>query len=404
MRRVVITGLGIFSVLGDSEESVAKALYEGKSGIVLEPQRKKHGLHSALTGKLIGKIPDDLFSKKERQCMTPFAQQACMAAITAVGSADIRPRDIATDRAGIIFGNDSSILAAQEQAKALSKAGTTAGMGSGHVFRGMNSTISMHLNVILGNLGPSLTVSSACASGAFAIAMAFDQIRLGRMDMAVVGGAQELNWQSVAALEALNACSSNPDPEQASRPFDKDRDGLVPSGGAAALFLEDYESAKKRNVPILAEILGYGASSDGNTLFKPKSEGLARSMRMAIKEADFCGSLDLVSAHGTSTILGDAAEAESLREVFGTCTPPVTAFKSYTGHELWMSGASQLVYTICMARAGFTAPCKNFVEPDKNTAGIPILTKRLDVPPKLVLHNAAGFGGTSISMVVRYYP
>jgi 3-oxoacyl-[acyl-carrier-protein] synthase-1 len=266
----------------------------------------------------------------------------------------------------------------------------------------MNSTITMNLNVLLGNTGAGWTVSAACASGAYAIGQAADCIRLGRQDRMLCGAAQELNRQAVSAFDGLGAFSTRSPAEDASRPFDKGRDGLVPSGGAAALVLEDWETARKREASILAEILGFGCSADGEALSLPSHTGLARAMRMALQEAGLKpADIDLVNAHATSTPAGDAAEAANLRSVFASACPPVMALKSLTGHELWMSGASQAVYAVIMAERGFTAGTRNFEAPDESTAGIPVLDRAVDAPPRVVLCNAAGFGGSNACLVLR---
>jgi 3-oxoacyl-[acyl-carrier-protein] synthase-1 len=216
------------------------------------------------------------------------------------------------------------------------------------------------------------------------------------------GAAQELNWQSVSSFDGLGAFSTHSPAEDASRPFDKGRDGLVPSGGAAALILEDYETARKRGVPVLAEILGFGCGSDGEALSLPSHAGLARAMRMALREAGLNATdIDCINAHATSTLQGDAAEAANLRSMFGLECPPVMALKSLTGHELWMSGASQAAYAVIMAGLGFTAGTRNFEAPDESTAGIPVLDRTVDAPPRVMLCNAAGFGGSNACLLLR---
>lgn len=403
MRRVAITGVGIVSVLGLTAEDVADALYHGRSGVVLEPERLAHGFRSALTGRIRSFEPARYLNRKQRKTMSDFAVQAYAAAMDALKQSGLGSEDIRSERCGLVFGNDSCVEAALEQAEALMDTGRTTAMGSGHVFRGMTSTISMNLNVLLGNRGASWTVSAACASGAHAVGQAADCIRLGRQDRMICGGAQELGWRPVSAFDGLGAFSVNSDPEAASRPFDAARDGLVPSGGAAALVLEDYDLARRRRARILGEILGFGATADGFSLAVPSPVGLAGAMRLALAEARLKPEqISLINAHATSTPKGDAAEAANLRVVFGAACPPVTALKSLTGHELWMSGASQVVYASLMAERGFTAGTRNFVEPDAETAGIPVLTRRLDEPPRAVLCNAAGFGGSNACLVVGF--
>ena len=402
MRRVVITGVGLVSVLGVSREQVANALYNGVSGIVADPQRLAQGFRSPLTGRIQGFDSARHLNRKQRKSMPDFAIQAHAATLDALTQAGLAPQDLRSERCGLVFGNDSTVQSVVDQQAALLDAGSTSGMGSGHVFRCMNSTITMNLNVLLGNTGPSWTVSAACASGAYAIGQAADQIRLGRLDRVVCGAAQEINWPSVCSFDGLGAFSVRTPAEAASRPFDKGRDGLVPSGGAAALLLEDYDTARNRNACILAEVLGFGCSADGEALSVPSRSGLARAVRMALAEGGLStADVDVVNAHATSTPQGDAAEAANLRAVFGSDCPNVMALKSLTGHELWMSGAAQVAYAIIMAQAGFTAATINYEGPDENTAGIPVLTRRLEQPPRVVLNNAAGFGGSNASIVLR---
>lgn len=405
MRRVVITGVGLVSVLGITRDAVTEALYIGRSGLVEEPERLTHGLRSPLTGRITGFDPTARLNRKQRKSMPVFAIQAHAAALDALEQAGLAPQDMRSERCGIIFGNDSTIFDVLEQHEALERSGSTCHMGSGHVFRGMNSTISMNLNVLLGTTGPCWTVSAACASGAYAVGQAADHIRLGRLDRVLCGAAQELNWQAVAAFDGLAAFSTRRPAATASRPFDRDRDGLVPSGGAAALLLEDRQTALRRGARILAEVRGFGCGADGTALSAPDPQGLSRAMLAALQDAACTPAhIDLVSAHATSTRLGDAAEAANLLRVFGPSCPPVMALKSLTGHELWMSGASQLVYTILMAEAGFTAATRNYTGPDPTTEGIPVLDHRLEQPPRLVLHNAAGFGGANACLILELAP
>ena len=402
MRRVVITGVGLVSVLGVSREQVANALYNGVSGIVADSQRLEQGFRSPLTGRIEGFDCARHLNRKQRKSMPAFAIQAHAATLDALDQAGLASEDLRSDRCGLVFGNDSTVQSVVDQQAALLESGSTSGMGSGHVFRCMNSTITMNLNVLLGNTGPSWTVSAACASGAYAIGQAADQIRLGRLDRVVCGAAQELNWPSVCSFDGLGAFSVRTPAGEASRPFDKGRDGLVPSGGAAALLLEDYDTARKRNACILAEVLGFGCSADGEALSVPSRTGLARAMRMALAEGGLSAAdVDVVNAHATSTPQGDAAEAANLRAVFGAGCPDVMALKSLTGHELWMSGAAQVAYAIIMAQAGFTAATINYEGPDEDTTGIPVLVRRQDQPPRVVLNNAAGFGGSNASIALR---
>ncbi len=402
MKRVAITGVGAVSVLGLTAESISQSLYTGRSGLVFDPQRLEHGLRSGLTGHIEGFDSAKYLNRKQRKSMPEFAVQAHSAAMDAVLHAGLEPQDLANDTSALIFGNDSCVIPTLDQAEALSQSGSTQSIGSGHVFRCMNSTITMNLNVLFGNTGAGWTVSAACASGAYAIGMAADAIRLGRMERVLCGAAQEMGWNAVSAFDGLGAFSTRHEaPELASRPFDKDRDGLVPSGGAAALVLEEYTLAQKRGATILGEICGFGCSADGEALSVPSSVGLSRAMHMALRDAKMqAHEIDLINAHATSTPRGDAAEAENIVRVFGENCPPVMALKALTGHELWMSGASQMVYATLMTQQGFTAPTYNFTEGD--TAPLNILRQRKEEPARAMLCNSAGFGGSNACLVVRY--
>ncbi|MCK5679962.1 beta-ketoacyl-[acyl-carrier-protein] synthase family protein [bacterium] len=403
--RVAITGVGIVSCLGVGVETVAGALKAGQSGIVADEVRQTAGFRSPLTGRLPEVCPERFLSRKQRKTMPDFAQHAYVAVCEALAQAGLHDEELRNPQSGLIFGCDSSCLAAVEQVELLRQHGETHKLGSGLVFRAMTSAITMNLNVLLGTQGASWTLSSACSSSGHAIGQAADLIALGRQERVICGGAQEINWESMCSFDALGAFSSRiDDPVAASRPFDKDRDGLVPSGGAAALVLENYDLAQKRGANILGEVAGYGFSSDGGTLSVPSVDGLARSMRAALMDAnldpeDIC----LLLAHATSTPAGDAAEAENIRSVFSASSMPwVSALKSMTGHELWMAGAATAVYAVIMAEAGFMAPTINFFEHDESTAGLRILNETCLQKPDKVLCNAAGFGGSNASLLLDF--
>ena len=403
MNRVAITGIGIISCLGQDVASVGAALKAGTSGILIDPERISLGFRSPLTA-VIRDFDYSILSRKQRKSMPDFAVWAYAATASALQMAKLGEEDIRNDQSGLLFGCDSSCIAAVEQVEALKAAGETKGIGSGQIFRSMTSTVTMNLNTLLGTRGASWSLSSACSSGGHAIGQAADLIRLGRQERVICGGAQEINWQSMCSFDGLGAFSMRvDDPAAASRPFDAERDGLVPGGGAAAIILERYDLAEQRGATILGEVLGYGFSSDGEQLSVPSRDGLARAMRMALDESGLAAAeIDYLCAHATSTPAGDAAEAENIRRVFGQKTPPISALKSMTGHELWMSGASQVVYTTIMAQQGFTAPNLNFCNPCEQTQGLNIIRETLPCGPKKALCNSAGFGGTNASLVISY--
>lgn len=404
MNRVAITGIGIVSCLGRKPGEVRDALRSGRSGIVVDEQRLALGFRSPLTGAIRGFDPAEVLPRKQRKTMPDFAVWAYAAATDAVAMAGLQPEDLHDDRTGLIFGSDSSCQASVEQADLLRKHGETKLIGSGLIFRSMNSTVTLNLNVLLGTRGASWTISSACSSGGHAVGQAFDLIALGRQDRVICGGAQEINWESMCSFDGLAAFSTRVDaPARASRPFDAGRDGLVPSGGAAAIVLEDLALARARGARILGEVLSYAFSSDGGHISIPSGDGLARAMRGALQQGGTApGEVDYVCAHATSTPAGDAAEAESIAAVFGPVTPPVSSTKGMTGHELWMSGASQVVYSTLMAGGGFIAPNLNFEEPDESSRKISVAAKTLERPLRRVLCNAAGFGGTNSCLLLGF--
>lgn len=404
MHKVAITGIGIVSCLGCDPETVGAALRAGRSGVVVDEERRRRGFRSPLTGVIRDFDPARVLSKKQRKTMPDFAVQAYAAARDALAMAGLDAEEIANDRTGLIFGCDSTCIAAIEQVELLRQRGETMLIGSGQVFRSMNSTVTMNLNTLLRTRGACWTLSSACSSGGHAVGQAADLIAFGRQDRVVCGGAQEINWESMCSFDGLGAFSTRVDaPEAASRPFDARRDGLVPSGGAAALVLERYDLAVARGAEILGEVAGYGFSSDGEHISVPSRDGLRRAMAMALANAAMNpAEVDYLCAHATSTPAGDAAEAQNILAVFGETAPLVSSLKAMTGHELWMSGAAQVVYTTIMARQGFIARNLNFSEPDEWSARLRIVTETIDRSPRTALCNSAGFGGTNACLALRF--
>ena len=403
MNRIAITGIGIISCLGNDPDIVGKALRQGKSGIVIDETRIKMGFRSPLTGKIEGFIPEAYLSRKQRKTMPDFAIHAYAAVMDALEMSGLDEVNIQNEETGLIFGCDSSCVAAIEQVDLLREYKETKSIGSGLVFRSMTSTVTMNLNTILKTKGACWTISSACSSGGHAIGQAASLIALGQQDRVICGGVQEINWESMCSFDGLSAFSVNyENPQTASRPFDVSRDGLVPSGGAAALILEQYDLAKKRDAKILGEITGYGFSSDGYNLSVPSKDGLGRAMEKALKASGTAsGEIDYICAHATSTPAGDAVEAENIINIFGEKLPLISSTKSMTGHELWMSGASQVVYSVIMAQQGFIAPNINFENPDKGFESLNIVEETLDFPPKNIMCNSSGFGGTNSCIILR---
>ncbi|MEW5773288.1 MAG: beta-ketoacyl-[acyl-carrier-protein] synthase family protein [Thermodesulfobacteriota bacterium] len=404
MHRVAMSGMGIVSSLGLGCDAVAGSLRRGRSGVALDPQRLDLGFSSALTGVIRDFTPSPLLTRKQRKTMPEFALWAHAAVAEALEMAGLAPADVANERTGLVFGSDSSCLAPLELVETVRARGLTQRIPSGMVFQGMTSTVTLNLNAVLGVRGASWTVSAACASSAHALGQAADLIALGRQDRVICGGAQEITWQSMAGFDGIGAFSSRMDaPAKASRPFDAGRDGLVPSGGAAALVLERLDLARDRGARVFGEVLAYDFSSDGASLSLPSREGLARAMAGALARAGLApGDVDYVCAHATSTPAGDAAEAEAIAQVFAGHAPAVSSLKSMSGHELWMSGASQAVSCALMARDGFIAPNLNLEAPDPAAAGLNLARETLPHPPRLAMCNAAGFGGTNACLLLGF--
>ncbi len=403
-RRVVITGMGIWSCLGTDRETVAQSLREGRSGIGIQPERLTYGYRSALTGIVEPpKITKQMLDRHTRAGMSEEAQYAYMAARQAFEQAHIDDDYLRRNEVGCIFGNDSSAKPVIEAAKVMDEKHDTALLGYGYIFQAMNSTVNMNLSTIFHLRGVNFTISAACASGSHSIGLGYMLIKQGLQDMVLCGGAQETNYYSMASFDALGAFSVRmDDPTKASRPFDRNRDGLVPSGGAAALVLEDYDHAVARGADILCEVCGYGFSSNGGGISEPSDEGSCRAMQRALDDAGVTvGDIDYINAHATSTLQGDMYEAIALRKMFLGQRALISSTKGMTGHECWMAGASEMVYCILMMQGGFVAPNINLEEPDENAVGLNIATRTVETPLNTILSNSFGFGGTNSALVIK---
>lgn len=403
MGRVVITGMGIYSCIGKNLEEVKESLYNGTSGIGFDPVRKEMGYRSGLTGVLEKPDLKNQLDRRKRICLPEQGAYAYVATLEALKNAGIDDAFLEQREVGILYGNDSSAEPMINSIDIIREKKDTALVGSGAIFQSMNSTVTMNLSVIFKLRGINFTVSGACASGSHAIGMGYLLIKSGLQDCIVCGGAQEVNIYSVGSFDGLGAFSVlESQPGKASRPFDRNRDGLVPSGGAATLILESYESAVRRGAPILAEVLGYGFSSNGEHISVPNVDGPRRSLQMAIREAGIAvGDIQYINAHATSTPIGDFNEANAIAEVFGEHRPYVASTKSMTGHEMWMAGASEVVYSTLMMQHGFIAPNINFEEPDEASARLNIPSQRVDMEFDTFLSNSFGFGGTNSTLILR---
>ena len=401
MHEVVITGIGIVSCLGTGVGKVTESLRRGQSGVRLDPQRRELGFRGALTGYIDDFIPPPL-DRKQRKTITDFGLQALGAAREAIEMAGWSTDEVCGPRTGVVIGNDSTTVASAQQVETVKHERRTLPLGASLVFQALNSTVTMNLSTILGTRGASWTVSGACASGGHAVGQAWDLIALGRQDRMLCGGVQEINWESVASFDATNAFSIRHEaPEAASRPFDAGRDGLVPSGGAAIVALERGDLARRRGAQILGRLLSYSFSSDGRDLAVPSGEGLKRAMAECLSRAQMpIEKVDYVSAHATSTPIGDTREAEAIVSIFGRSKPWVSSSKSMTGHEMWMAGAAQVVYAVIMSQVGFIAPNINFERQEKGAPPLRIAAETIDQTPKVILCNAAGFAGTNSCLLI----
>ncbi len=403
MNRVVITGMGIYSSIGKNLDEVRDSLQKGKSGIIFDPSRKEFGYRSGLTGYVERPNLKGLLDRRARIMLPEQGEYAYMATIEALQLAGIDQEYINTHELGILYGNDSSAKPVIESTDIMRQKKDTTLMGSGFVFQTLNSTVTMNLSTIFKLKGINLTISAACASGSHAIGLAYHFIKTGLQKCIIAGGAQEINPLSMSSFDALSAFSVREDaPLKASRPFDRDRDGLIPSGGAATLILESEDSAKRRGASILGELVGYGFSSNGEHISNPTVSGPVRSLQMALKDAGIGpGDVDYINAHATSTPAGDASEARAIFEVFGEKKNLVSSTKSMTGHECWMAGASEVVYSLLMMQHNFIAPNINFENPDEDSAKLNIVKTSIDKNISVFLSNSFGFGGTNSSLVVR---
>ncbi|MBQ0073728.1 MAG: beta-ketoacyl-[acyl-carrier-protein] synthase family protein [Prevotella sp.] len=403
-RRVVITGMGIWSCLGTSIEEVKQSLYEGKSGIGVEEERYEYGYQSPLTG--IVKTPKlkGLIDRHARRGFSEEAEYAYMASREAFEMAKIDDQYLLDNEVGCIFGNDSSAKPVIESAKIMSEKHDSELLGQSLIFQSMNSTVNMNMSTAFHLRGVNFTISAACASGSHSIGVAYMLIKQGLQDVVLCGGAQETNYYSMASFDALGAFSKRvSEPTKASRPFDRDRDGLIPSGGAAALVLEDYDHAVARGATILAEVCGYGFSSNGTAVIsQPSDEGSVIAMSRALKDAGMePKDIDYINAHATSTHQGDMFEAIALDRMFNGEHALISSTKGMTGHECWMAGASEIVYSLIMMQNNFVAPNINFENPDEYSAKLNLATKTIETEVNTVLSNSFGFGGTNSALVIK---
>lgn len=404
-RRVVITGMGIWSCIGKNKGEVKESLFNGRSGIGIDKERLEYGYRSGLTGIVERPKLKGVIDRRLRVGLSEEAEYAYMAAKEAFEEAKVPDEYLKENEVGIIFGNDSSSKAVVEAHEIMKEKKDSALIGSGSIFQSMNSTVNMNLSTIFHLRGINMTVSAACASGSHSIGLAYLLIKQGLQDMVLAGGAQETNYYSMSSFDALGTFSTRMDkPEKASRPFDKNRDGLIPSGGAAALVLEDYDHAMARGANILCEVIGYGFSSNGAGISQPSEEGSFIAMHRALNDAGLSADdVDYVNAHATSTPQGDMFEAMALDRLFYGTKALISSTKSMTGHECWMAGASEIVYSILMMQNSFVAPNINLEEPCEAASRLNLAKVTIPKEIDIVLSNSFGFGGTNSALVIRKF-
>ena len=411
MKRVVVTGMGIWSCIGQDLQTVTESLKRGRSGIGVRPERKALGYHSLLTGIVPHPDLKPLLARRLRSTLSEEAEYAFMATREALMNAHIDENYCLQNEIGVVFGNDTSNQSVVDSYVGAKDSQNTFMLGSGMAFQALTSNVAMNMANIFHLRGINLTTASACASSAQSIALAAMLIQTGQQDMIVAGGAQETNDISMIAFDGVNTLSKRNDaPQHASRPFCKQRDGLVPSGGAAALVLEEYDHAIARGANIIAEIIGYGFSQNQTPLGQPSAEAEYEAMSRALQNASLTPQdIDHVNAHATSTIAGDIAEAQALTRLFVNCQlstvnykkPFISSTKSMTGHECWMAGASEAIYSILMMQHSFVAPSINIVQIDDAAKELNVVRDSINADINIALSNSFGFGGTNCTLIFR---
>ena len=402
MRRIVITGRGIVSVIGTSIPEVLASLQQGRSGIEFIPERKAMGFRSALGGR-IQTLPPLHIPKRNLRQMGPGSVFAVHAAQQALEDAGLETSQLRSDRVGVVMGNMGNAQDIYRQCRLFHD--QTQKLGGTAMQRAMTDSVSANLSVLLGTQGYALTVSAACATGAMAIGLACQFIKWGLQDLCLAGGTSEDSWENVCHFDALQAFSTREaEPTKASRPFDTYRDGLVPSTGAGVVVLEELEHARLRGAKIYAELLSFASNSDGYDMTVPSGEGSVRCLQLALKDAHLtAGQVDYINAHASSTQLGDVAEAQAIAKIFGK-RPYVSSTKSMTGHELGAAGSNELIYCLLMMEHSFVAPNINIEAIDPRCAGINVLANRArEARINVTASNSFGFGGVNTCLILKRY-
>jgi 3-oxoacyl-[acyl-carrier-protein] synthase-1 len=399
MRRVVVTGMGIVSSIGNNQHEVLTSLRDGRSGIEFVPELAELGFRSQVAGTLKLK-PEELIDRKLYRFMGDAAAYTYLAMAEAVADSGLTPEQVSNPRAGLIVGSGGSSTANIVETAEIARSKGIKRVGPYMVTRTMSSTVSACLATPFGIKGVNYTISSACATSAHCIGNAMELIQLGKQDVMFAGGGEELHWTQSAMFDAMGALSSkyNDTPTTASRPYDEFRDGFVISGGGGVVVLESLEHAQARGARIYAELVGYGATSDGYDMVQPSGEGAVRCMQMALEGID--APIDYINTHGTSTPVGDMRELEAMGKVFGEHMPVVTSTKSLSGHALGAAGVHEAIYSMLMMQHGFIAASANIETLDPAAKNTNIATDRIDnAKLDTILSNSFGFGGTNASLV-----
>jgi 3-oxoacyl-[acyl-carrier-protein] synthase-1 len=404
-KRVVITGLGIVSCLGNDAESVTRSLYEGRSGIRVNQEQIDVGMRSHIAG-----VPEvdiaDLIDRKQLRFMGDAAAYAYIAMQRAIEDSGLSDTEVSNERTGIIAGSGGASSSKQTEASDIMRERGLRRGGPYRVTQTMGSTVSACLATPFKIKGVNYSISSACSTSAHCIGNAMEQIQLGKQDVVFAGGGEELHWALSCLFDAMGALSTkfNETPESASRAYDANRDGFVIAGGGGMLVVEELEHAKARDAKIYAELIGYGATSDGYDMVAPSGEGAVRCMQQALATVD--GAIDYINAHGTSTPAGDIQELKAVRETFQDLgyVPVVGSTKSLSGHSLGAAGVQEAIYALLMQQQGFIAASANIETLDPEAEGLPIATTRHDnVDLQRVMSNSFGFGGTNASLVFQKF-
>ncbi|HTF83301.1 MAG TPA: beta-ketoacyl-ACP synthase I [Cellvibrio sp.] len=403
MRRVVVTGMGIVSCLGNDKTAVLDALRAGRSGIKFQETYKEMGFRSHVAGSVDINLAE-LIDRKVLRFMGDAAAFAYISMQQAITDAGLSEDQVSNERTGIIMGSGgASSMNLVEAADILREKGLKR-VGPYRVTQTMGSTTSACLATPFKIKGVNYSISSACATSAHCIGNAMEQIQLGKQDVIFAGGGEEEHWTLTCLFDAMGALSTkyNETPEKASRAYDAERDGFVIAGGGGCLVLEELEHAKARGAKIYAELVGYGANSDGYDMVAPSGEGAVRCMKQALATTE--GKIDYINSHGTSTPVGDLAELKAIKAAFGDAIPPISSTKSLTGHSLGATGVQEAIYSLLMMQNNFICASANIEQLDAEADGMPIVLQRQDnVRLERVMSNSFGFGGTNACLVFQRY-